>query len=267
MGNNRLKIHYTFYIFLFFIIYFNNIKLFLAYFIALFIHEYSHYLLSKTYNKMSQNITIYPFGMNVSVNMCNQNQIKKISIFLIGPLVNILLLLCTIVLWWCYPISFYYTRDFAFANFCLGVFNLIPIYPLDGGNIVLNLFISAKLKQKVLKIMKILAIIVSVFFMLLFILSCFYKINFSCFCISLFLVSTLFNYDEILNQKMEEYFCKKTVREYKSYVIKLDTKYDDIKKYFSDIDYVEFYLMDDQKRIIKIINQDEIKNLFHKNLI
>ena len=267
MENSRIKIHYTFYLFLFLVIYFNGAGLFLSYFIALFIHEYSHYLLSKRYNKLSQSIIIYPFGMNVCVNISGQNVFRKFAIFLIGPLVNIILLLCVIVVWWFFPESFYYTESFAFANFCLGIFNLIPIYPLDGGNMILQLFPSRKAKYKLLKIMKFFAVILSIFFMMLFIISCFTSINFSCFCVSIFLMSTLFNYDEIMNNDLREIFYNRKVREYKSYVIRLDTKYEDLEKYFSDIDYVDFYLMDDNNKIIKILSQEEIKNLFNKKLI
>ena len=175
----KIKFHFTFFIFLFFVIYFNSFLLFFAYFISLFIHEYSHYLMSKRYGILSQTLNIYPFGMNINVNINCKNKADKFLIFLIGPLSNILMLLITISLWWCFPISYFYTLDFAIANFALGFFNLIPIYPLDGGNMILSVFNSVESKLKILKIMKIISIVVGGIFLFLFIpLSVYVKINF-----------------------------------------------------------------------------------------
>lgn len=264
MGN-KLKIHISFYIFLFFVIYFNGFSLFLSYFIALFLHEISHYFLSKRYSKLSQTINIYPFGMNVCVNLSNKNTRQNILIFLIGPMVNILLLFFTVALWWQFPITFFYTLDFALANFCLGFFNLIPIYPLDGGNMILQCFGSTKSKMKVLKIMRIFAIVFASLFLILFIISCFNSCNFSCFCVSIFLYSSLFTYDEIFNNEIKNCLTTSGIKEYKAYVITLDTKYDEIKKCFDKNNFVQFYVVGKDNKVVKVFTQEEIKSVFLKS--
>ena len=263
---NKIKVHYSFYIFLFFVIYFNGFLLFLSYFISLFIHEYSHYLLSKKYNKMSHTINIYPFGMNVCVNINNRNIVKNFMVFLIGPLCNIMLLLITVSLWWYYPQLYFYTKDFTLANFCLGFFNLIPIYPLDGGNMFLTICRTYKSKQKVIKIMKISAIIFSLLFLILFIISCFSVINFSCFCISIFLFSSLFSYNDILNNEIKNRCLNNdSIKEYKAYVINLNTKLNDIRKCIDNNAFVQFYLLNENNKIVRVFTQDEILKLFEKS--
>ena len=263
MENSRLKIHFSFYIFLFFVIYFNNFSLFLAYFLALLIHEYSHYLLSKRYNKLSHTINIYPFGMDLSVNINNKNSFTNFCIYLIGPLINMILLLIVVSLWWHYPLLYFYTKDFALANFCLGFFNIIPIYPLDGGNMILELLSDYRKKQKALKVMMVFAIIFAIIFLFLFVISCFYSVNFSCLCIACFLISSLFSYKDVLNKEIKNKLSSvDNVKDYQAYVINMNTKLEDIKKCFNSSKFVHFYLLNDSNKVVKILTQEEIILLF-----
>lgn len=262
----KLKIHTSFYIFLFFIIYFNGISIFFTYFLALIIHELSHYFVAKKYNILSRNINIYPFGMNVCVNMCGEYNNKKYLVYLIGPLVNILLLLITTSLWWYYPILYYYTNNFALANFCLGFFNLLPIYPLDGGNVILELLKGYRSKVKALKWMRVFAIIFGTFFLVIFILSCFYTLNFSCFCISFFMFSSVFSYKQILNNEINSKLKDSNVKQLKAYVVKLNTKYEEIEKCFDKNYFVQFYIVNDDNKIIKIVNENQIKKMYFNHL-
>lgn len=260
----RLKIHYSFYIFLFFTIYFNGFYLFFSYFISLFIHEYSHYLLSKKHIQNTKNLIIYPSGMCLHVNNMSSNNIINFLIYLIGPLSNIILLLITMSLWWLFPVLFFYTREFVFANFILGFFNLIPIYPLDGGNMIFQLINSTKVKLKIINVMKIFSIISAIVFLILFIMSCFYTPNFSCFTISFFMFSSLFSYKNIIYDEIKNKFNNK-VKEHKAYIINYNTTYEDIKKCFDNNSFVQFYLVNDSNKIVKIFSQEDVEKIFLKH--
>jgi len=255
----KIKVHYTFYIFLFFVIYFCNFFTFFNYFIALFIHELSHHLLSRSKGKLSETITIYPFGFMLGVKNNTESDLKKFLIYFIGPFVNILIGLICIAIWWYFPVSFYYLKDFVFVNFMLGFFNLIPIQPLDGGNIFLLFFKNRKVKEKVSKGMKKVAIILSAVFLILFVISIFYSINFSCFCISFFLfsagLSNPITYDDITK------FLPTDVKECRVYAVSSKTKIDDLKKLFDPTKFVQFYILNDKNKIIKILSQEDVSKL------
>ena len=263
----KFKIYPSFYIFLFFVVYFNSFSFFFTYFISLFIHEYSHYILTKTYSITTKTINIHPFGMCLDVNSKSKNKTINLLVYLIGPISNILLFLVTISLWWAFPISYFYTRDFVMANFVLGFFNLIPLYPLDGGNLIMSCLSTATMRIKALKIMKKISLIVGCIFSFLFVVSCFYTINFSCFCIAFFMFSNLFSYKDFIDGEIKNRLCDNRVREQRAYVINLNTDYDSIKKCFDDNYYVQFYVINDENKIIKILSQDDVEKVFQKRFL
>lgn len=262
----KLKFDVTFYIFLFLIVYFNGFSLLFSYFLALTIHEYSHYLMAKNMVLVTESIRIYATGMDVRVIGKTNNKKLNILLFLIGPIVNIILFLITIAFCWFYPISYYYLRDFAYANVLLCVFNLLPIYPLDGGNALLEIFDHTKWKYVVIKVMKFFSVFLGILFGVLFCVSCFHSVNFTLSCISFFLLSNITSYKKILKEDIEEKL-KTKIKETKIYVINLKMKYDDIVKCFSDQFFVQFYIQNDEGKIIKILSQDEIKKIYNSKLL
>lgn len=253
----KIKIHYSFYLFLFFVVYFGGFFNIFYYFSSLIFHELNHYFLSKTYGVLSESMYIYPFGLSLNVNNFNKSDKEKFLIFFAGPFSNILLSLICVAIWWCFPIAYYYLKDFAFVNIMLGVFNLIPIVPLDGGNIFLLFFKSKKTRAKVVKLMQIFSIIFSIFFLVLFIVSCFFEINFSCFCISFFLFSASLN-SSISYESIMDRIDKKKVKECKIYVVSIRTKLCELYKYFDSTKFVQFYLVNDDHKIVKIVSQEDI---------
>lgn len=85
-----------------------------------------------------------PFGLSIGFEVKSKNYnrkikkgtwltLKKIMIALSGPLTNAIFVL----LFWLFPISMFGIKRemLIYANLLIGIFNLIPIYPLDGGRI------------------------------------------------------------------------------------------------------------------------------------
>lgn len=102
---------------------------------AALIHEIGHMIpLIAFSGKLPRTIAITPFGINIISNgEFNTNTFEKIIISLSGPVVNILTF--TVV----FLINDKKMNTFAVQNLILGVFNLLPILPLDGGCILSEL--------------------------------------------------------------------------------------------------------------------------------
>ena len=103
--------------------------------IAVTLHEYCHKLAASGRGYGAGDVLWLPYGA-VIYNEKILDKTSNVIIALAGPLANLVFSLVTISFWWIIPESFSYTKDFAYANLGIGLFNLIPVCPLDGARIV-----------------------------------------------------------------------------------------------------------------------------------
>lgn len=101
-----------------------------------------------------------------------------------GPAVSLIAALMTAGVWWLFPAVYPYTRAFLSANLTIGLFNLLPVYPLDGSMVVLS---CTRNRLRALKVMQAAGIVVSIAFFVLFVVSVFFGMNFTFCVIAVFL--------------------------------------------------------------------------------
>ena len=109
-------------------------------FLSVLIHELSHSFMALNKGIPVRGITLFIFGGVSQLGREPQRPITEFMIALVGPLVSILLAAISGVVW------FLLGRGnssvevivilLAWTNLSLGVFNLIPGYPLDGGRLL-----------------------------------------------------------------------------------------------------------------------------------
>ena len=182
-----LRIHPATFLFLILLLITGYGSVLIPYMISIVIHELSHAAVAKKLGYCLDKIWILPYGASISFKEHFFNPEDEVKIAIAGPLSNVVLLLLTVSLWWVFPSSYVHTYSFAISNFSIAAFNLLPAFPLDGGR-VLNSILKAKLKASVAtKISTALNFFFSVCFLILFVISCFYTINFSFGLIAIFL--------------------------------------------------------------------------------
>lgn len=121
------------------------------------IHELGHLICGLVLGFKPKTISIIPYGFNLGFEVkCNdynkrigngnQLTVKKIIIALAGPMANIICLILTEILRNKMNVDLY--QYAVYSNILLILFNLIPIYPLDGGRIAQGvLHIEAGLRK------------------------------------------------------------------------------------------------------------------------
>ena len=173
-------------------------------------------------------ICLYPYGGVTKFNEdINRKLIEELLILLNGPLFQIIY----------FMIGYYLFNDksFIYYNLSILIFNLLPIYPLDGGrilNIILSYFLSFRLSYY-------LSIIISLFISIIFII---YSIlnNYTFNIILMFLIVLVKVFIEI--KKRNYYFNKFLLERYlNNYSFNKCISVSSIKKMMRDKRHIIFY--------------------------
>ncbi|HTM39528.1 MAG TPA: site-2 protease family protein, partial [Terriglobales bacterium] len=124
-----------------------NAAEYLALFAVVLLHEYGHALACRQVGGNADHIVLWPLGGVAYVDPPPRPGATLWSITA-GPLVNVVLLLIITIagisvknlgVWPAFPNLHALMRALWYINFGLLIFNLLPIYPLDGGQILRSL--------------------------------------------------------------------------------------------------------------------------------
>lgn len=103
-------------------------------FVSVVLHEYGHALAARRFDIATHHITLYPMGGVAALERMPEEPDQEAVIALAGPATNIALAMVSGGLWVMtqHPVPF----AFALMNGAMGLFNLIPAYPMDGGRVL-----------------------------------------------------------------------------------------------------------------------------------
>ncbi len=124
----------------------------------LFLHELGHLFAGILFKLRPEKIEIMPFGFSISfkistkeynrkIKKANLLELKKIGVAIAGPLTNFLIILITANT----NIEIQKGLMIIYTNIVIMLFNLLPIYPLDGGRIlkgILHIYKGKKISEK-----------------------------------------------------------------------------------------------------------------------
>tara|TARA_B100001123_G_scaffold448460_1_gene609713 strand:+ start:952 stop:1575 length:624 start_codon:yes stop_codon:yes gene_type:complete len=108
------------------------------------LHEFGHALMARRFGIDTTSITLYPFGGIAALKSEPQTSRSEFYIAVAGPAVNIVL---CVMLFPFYMIDMPLAAELITVNLVLGIFNLIPAFPMDGGRI-LRAYLSQKMSRK-----------------------------------------------------------------------------------------------------------------------
>lgn len=151
-----------------------KIVLLFNYMLALFLHEMAHLIVASKRGYNLKQFKLDMFGMSIELD----EEISSKDCFAIniaGPMLNLGLCVLCMAMYWIFPLSYIYLNVFCFANLALALFNLLPLYPLDGGKIFKGMISNDKLYYRLDVAFR---IVFSLVFFVLFIISIFDAINY-----------------------------------------------------------------------------------------
>src|SRR5208282_5212331 len=119
----------------------------LTLFLIVLIHEFGHQLACRQVGGKTSQIILWPLGGVAYVSPPQRPGAQLWSIAA-GPLVNVVLFPIFSIIWWLVdsagwqetmPNAYFFTQMLWSINLVLLIFNMLPIYPLDGGQILRSL--------------------------------------------------------------------------------------------------------------------------------
>lgn len=242
---------------------FNN-SIFIS-FLWIILHEFAHILVANNFGCRFNSFNISISGVKAElIDIDELTEKKKLILYLAGPFSNFFMSVVA-----CFFYSFFkwnFIESSIIINIYLGVFNLLPAYPLDGARVCEILLSRKFLYKKSKSITEIASFVISGVLILIFVIMLLlHKVN-----ISLFLAAILMIYTTFLEKEKTMYIIMgdmiRKVRKLKKYNY-IENK--SISVYYKKglvnvltlVDknkFNSFYVLDDDMQLIGIIHEDEL---------
>lgn len=196
MGGIKLSIHPLFFVFGLFYAAIGKIFIFIIYTLCAVLHEMGHSFAANALGYRLNKITLMPFGAVVTGNIEGLKFKDEIKIALAGPLINLAIGLLFLAVWWIYPESYAFTDVAAEACFSMALVNFLPVYPLDGGRVVMAGLSISFGRKKAQVISRVIGLVFAALLFVAFIFTLFKVFNLSLLLFSLFVLFGALNKNE-----------------------------------------------------------------------
>lgn len=242
---------------------------FLIYTLSVFLHELGHMIVAERRGYKMKEIKLLPYGALLTGETDEFSFKDEVIIAISGPITNFILCGLCLAVWWLFPVTYNFSMDFCMANLVAGCFNLLPIYPLDGGRVLLGV-LSCKLDRKLsAKIVKLITMIFSILLFVIFIASIFISINLSIGIMAALLFASSISesknavYERITAKFLREKQLRRGIQK-RQFLVSQDISIEKLLKLQSKNYIAEYVVVDSGKNSLAVLTEDEVGD-FLKN--
>lgn len=208
----RFRIDLKIFLFLLLFYFTKQIETYVMIIVFAMIHELGHLIAGLAMGMRPEKMELKSSGVSISFKLTpkdynqkiikgNLLEVKKIFVALAGPLTNLLIIFIAINV----EIDLFSNLMIIYANLLLILFNLLPIYPLDGGRIlegILHIFFGKRNSEKYTNIFSFFVLILVTFVASI---GVYYMENISIFFITIFLWMLYLKEDMVYRKKNKIY--------------------------------------------------------------
>lgn len=200
----QIKVNLQIFLFIIIFVLTHQIEIYGWIMLFAFIHELGHMLAGIVLKLKPKALNFMPFGISVTFETYEYKklvELKKMLIAIAGPLTNMAISALTIFL----NINIQTKELIIYSNILIAIFNLMPLYPLDGGRILKGII---RLKYKELKSDKIVNRISNILIIILTVIASLmilYLKNIAILFVIIYLWLIIINENKKYNMKMRVY--------------------------------------------------------------
>lgn len=218
-------------------------KGFIIFSTLILIHELGHFITGTIMGWETDKICIYPYGGCTKFKtLINTSYIEEFLVLIMGPLFQII--------FYSFVKDYFSINDFLLLkkyNAVILIFNLLPIYPLDGGrlfNLMFSYFFSYK---KGLYLSIIVSVIVFTFLLI-------YKYSISYYIVILFLINSIIREYKNIKYNFNKFLLERYIYRLRFKKIKIVNSIDSFYKNRSHIIKCDKSYMDESQVLYKYFN-------------
>ena len=208
----RFRIDLKIFLFLILFYFTKQIETYVLIIIFAIIHEIGHLIAGLCLGMKPDKMEIRPYGVSICFKIIPKDynkkilkgnilEIKKILVAIAGPITNIIvILICNNI-----DMGLFLNLMIIYANILLILFNLIPIYPLDGGRILKGILYILFGKRKSEQYINFISFIVLIIITFISSIAILYLKNIAIFIIVIFLWGIYIREDLLIKRKNKIY--------------------------------------------------------------
>ena len=241
MGSRKIKnkINLSFFILIIWFVFSQNYQGIFVFLLTLLIHEFGHYFVAKKLGYRLNRFSLSAYGVCLNYKENFFQPKDEIAIAIAGPIANFIFAFLCVSLWWILPECYNFSSAIVKQSVLLGLFNLLPCYPMDGGRFFVGFLSEVSSRKKAIKITFLFNIFIAIIFFILFLISIFINFNPTfCFCGVFMIISALENKKESYYQQINKF--NKKIKNYSKPVVRIVNSSEDLKSILNHIESIRY---------------------------